>query len=187
MKAVIVKFFSIKSAQSILVVILLETFITWLLKIHWIEKSSFTFLITLSIFVGCIVYFREQIKRIVFNFKNGTFELELMQFKEDIVNALVVKQKLLEISSGRWEGPPKKLREILEKLDEDVSQKANTYSPAAPLAGRIVYIYKQIDTVGTLKRADPDHDEKLKNIESYQEELDKAFDDFLIYLKNRNG
>lgn len=100
---------------------------------------------------------------------------------------MVVKQKLLEVSSGRWDGPPKKLKEILEKLGEDVSQKASTYSPAAPLAERIVHIYKQIDNVGTLKRADPDHDKKLKEIESYQEKLDEAFDDFLTYLKNRNG
>lgn len=81
MKAILAKFFSTKGTQSILIVFLLEAIITWLLKIQLIEKLSFPFLTMVSIFVGCIVYFREQIKRIVFNYKNGTFELELMQFK----------------------------------------------------------------------------------------------------------
>src|SRR3989338_2914282 len=107
------KIISSKGLQSIMFVTVLILFETYLLNEKLLEQLSYTFLVAASMFAGSIVYFRDQVKRLIWNYRKGTLEFELTEFKEDVVNALVIKQKLLEISSGRWDGPPQKLRLIL--------------------------------------------------------------------------
>ncbi|MBU0671177.1 hypothetical protein KKF29_03395, partial [Patescibacteria group bacterium] len=139
----------------------------------------------ISIFVGCIIYFREKISKLTLNPKEGSLELELEEFKEDIVNNLIIKQNLLEIASGRYDGPPKKLKEILNLLGEEAYKKGEKYSSAMPYTEKIVEAYNEIDSIGSLKPAASDYDEKQKEMEQSHEKLETAFDDFLNYLKNK--